>query len=294
MGALQTFHWGALYPDMVKRIAPFCSSAKCSRHNCVFLEGVRAALTCDAAYNGGWYRSRPRKACGRWRASMPAGDRPSIANGSTSSVWGYSSLEDFLVAYWENFFLPKDVNNLLTMLWTWQHGDISDNELYRGDFKKGIGSHQGESLRDAGADRSLLCTGRRPVRVANMPNAKFLPFPSIWGHFRRRAGDESVRRQVPRHRAERVVGLVIDRTRSGHFLGRGPFAATTPIIRRAGLCSCNVICATAVANRTAQFVAYSSLCLMLATQLNFSPAGPICSGLRNRATAFTPSAAKCS
>ena len=140
MGALQTFHWGALYPDMVKRIAPFCSSAKCSRHNCVFLEGVRAALTCDAAYNGGWYRSRPRKACGRWRASMPAGDRPSIANGSTSSVWGYSSLEDFLVAYWENFFLPKDVNNLLTMLWTWQHGDISDNELYRADFKKALGA----------------------------------------------------------------------------------------------------------------------------------------------------------
>jgi homoserine O-acetyltransferase len=71
---------------------------------------------------------------------MPAGDRPSIANGSTSSVWGYSSLEDFLVAYWENFFLPKDANNLLTILWTWQHGDISDNELYRGDFKKALGA----------------------------------------------------------------------------------------------------------------------------------------------------------
>jgi homoserine O-acetyltransferase/O-succinyltransferase len=56
MGALQTFHWGALYPDMVERIAPFCGSAKCSRHNFVFLEGVKAALTCDAAYNGGWYK----------------------------------------------------------------------------------------------------------------------------------------------------------------------------------------------------------------------------------------------
>ena len=43
MGALQTFHWGALYPDMVERIAPFCGSAKCSRHNFVFLEGVKAA-----------------------------------------------------------------------------------------------------------------------------------------------------------------------------------------------------------------------------------------------------------
>ena len=59
MGALQTFHWGALYPDMVERIAPFCGSAKCSRHNFVFLEGVKAALTADAAFAGGWYKSKP-------------------------------------------------------------------------------------------------------------------------------------------------------------------------------------------------------------------------------------------
>ena len=32
MGGLQTFHWGALYPGMVERIAPFCGSAKCSRN----------------------------------------------------------------------------------------------------------------------------------------------------------------------------------------------------------------------------------------------------------------------
>lgn len=49
MGALQTFHWGAMYPDMMDLLAPFCGSAKCSRHNFVFLEGVKAALTTDAA-----------------------------------------------------------------------------------------------------------------------------------------------------------------------------------------------------------------------------------------------------
>jgi homoserine acetyltransferase len=89
MGAWQTFHWGALYPDMVERIAPFCGSAKCSRHNFVFLEGVKAALTCDVAYNGAGTRNSPPGACGRWRASTPAGGfrKPSIANGSTSSAW---------------------------------------------------------------------------------------------------------------------------------------------------------------------------------------------------------------
>jgi homoserine O-acetyltransferase/O-succinyltransferase len=37
MGAQQAFHWGALFPDRVERIAPICGSAKTSLHNFVFL-----------------------------------------------------------------------------------------------------------------------------------------------------------------------------------------------------------------------------------------------------------------
>ena len=50
---------------------------------------------------------------------------------------GYSSLEDFLVGFWEGLFLVRDANNLLTMLWTWQNGDISANELYRRRLQEG-------------------------------------------------------------------------------------------------------------------------------------------------------------
>ena len=46
---------------MVPRILPFCGSAKTSRHNIVFLEGVKAALTADAAWNNGWYDEQPTK-----------------------------------------------------------------------------------------------------------------------------------------------------------------------------------------------------------------------------------------
>jgi len=61
MGALQTYHWGAIFPDMVERILPFQGSAKCSRHNFVFLEGVKAALQADAAYKDGFYTEQPAK-----------------------------------------------------------------------------------------------------------------------------------------------------------------------------------------------------------------------------------------
>ena len=63
MGAQQTYQWGCLYPEMVERIAPFCGSAKTSPHNIVFLEGVKAAVTADAAFAAGTYTdiSLPKK-----------------------------------------------------------------------------------------------------------------------------------------------------------------------------------------------------------------------------------------
>ena len=44
MGAQQAFHWGALFPDRVERIAAICGSAKTSPHNFVFLEGRQSGL----------------------------------------------------------------------------------------------------------------------------------------------------------------------------------------------------------------------------------------------------------
>jgi homoserine O-acetyltransferase len=55
MGAQQAYQWAISHPDMVDRIAPFCGTARTSPHNAVFLEGVRAALTADAAWMDGVY-----------------------------------------------------------------------------------------------------------------------------------------------------------------------------------------------------------------------------------------------
>jgi homoserine O-acetyltransferase len=185
MGALQTFHWGALYPDMVERIAPFCGSAKCSRHNFVFLEGVKAALTADAAWNHGWYDRKPEKGL-RAMARVYAGwgfSQAFYRQELDLKTLGFSSLEDFLVSFWEGFFLPKDANNLLAMLWTWQNGDISDNELYRGDFRKALSSIKAKAYVMPGRTDLYFPPEDSEVEVANMPNAKFIAFESIWGHF---------------------------------------------------------------------------------------------------------------
>ena len=184
MGAQQTNQWGCLYPDMVQRIAPFCGSAKTAPHNIVFLEGVKAALTADAAWNGGWYATPPSKglrAVGRvyagWGLSQPF---------YMQELWrelGFSSLEDFLVGFWEGFFLQKDANNLLAMLWSWQHGDISDNPVFKGDFKKALGAIKARAI-VMPAERDLYFpVADNEWEVSHMPNAECRPIPGVWGHF---------------------------------------------------------------------------------------------------------------
>ncbi len=184
MGAQQTNQWGCLYPEMVERIAPFCGSARTAPHNIVFLEGVKAALTSDAAWNGGWYTTPPTRglrAVGRvyagWGLSQPF---------YRQELWrelGFSSLEDFLVGYWEGFFLKKDANNLLAMLWSWQHGDISANPVFGGDLKKALGAIRARAI-VMPAERDLYFPAAdNEWEVAQMPNAEYRPIPGVWGHF---------------------------------------------------------------------------------------------------------------
>jgi homoserine O-acetyltransferase len=185
MGAQQTYQWAVSHPEMVPRILPFCGSAKCSRHNFVFLEGVKAALTADAAWNQGWYTEKPHRGL-RAMARVYAGwgfSQAFYRERLDIERMGYSSLEDFLVSFWEGFFLPRDANNLLAMLWTWQHGDISDNETFKGDFKKALGAIRAKAYVMPGQTDLYFPPEDSQFEVANMPNATFLPIPSIWGHF---------------------------------------------------------------------------------------------------------------
>jgi homoserine acetyltransferase len=105
MGAQQTFQWGVSYPEMVARLVPWCGAARTSPHTHVFIEGFSAALRADAAWNNGDYREQPERGL-RAKARVYAG-------WGFSQDWyrqelfkeiGYSSVEDFLVAFWENFF----------------------------------------------------------------------------------------------------------------------------------------------------------------------------------------------
>jgi homoserine O-acetyltransferase len=183
MGAQQTYQWAAQYPEMVARIAPFCGSARTSRHNQVFLEGLRAALTADAAFLEGDYEKPPLKGL-RAMARVYAGwgFSQTFYRQKLDLTLGFASLEDFLSGFWEALFLGRDANNLLAMLWTWQHGDISANELYGGDFEKALGAITARALVMPGETDLYFPPEDNAYEVERMANAELRPIPSVWGH----------------------------------------------------------------------------------------------------------------
>jgi homoserine O-acetyltransferase len=52
MGGQCTYHWTAMYPELVRNAVVICSSAKTSLHNYQFLEGPKSAISETATYSG--------------------------------------------------------------------------------------------------------------------------------------------------------------------------------------------------------------------------------------------------
>lgn len=185
MGAGQTYQWAVSFPEMVPRILPFCGSARTSPHNRVFLEGVKAALTADAAFREGWYDTPPTR-------GLRAASRVYAGWGFSQAFYlqerwreiGYTTLEDFLVRFWEGFFLDeRDANNLLTMLWTWQNGDIGATEGFDGSFERALASIRARAIVMPAEKDLYFPPEDNAYEVEHMPNAELRVIPGVWGHF---------------------------------------------------------------------------------------------------------------
>lgn len=190
MGGQQALHWGALHPERVGAICAVCTSARTSPHNRVFLEGIRATLTTDAAWRDGRFTERPVTGL-RAFARVYAGWAMSQAF-YRQEVWrtvGFASLEDFLVRSWEANFLRRDAADLLSMIETWMASDISDNAIFGGDLKRALGAIAAPAIIMPSETDLYFPVEDSAIETAQMPNAELRPIPSIWGH---RAGNPSL------------------------------------------------------------------------------------------------------
>ncbi|MEA2268423.1 MAG: homoserine O-acetyltransferase/O-succinyltransferase [Solirubrobacteraceae bacterium] len=184
MGGQQAYHWGALYPDAVQRIAVLCGAARTARHTHVFLEGMRAALTADAAFAGGDYTTPPLRglrAMGRAWAGWALSQAFYRHEGYRGL--GYSSLEDFLVRYWEGMFLGRDANNLLAMIATWQAADVGANPRYGGDYEAAMAAITVPALVMPGRTDLYFPPEDSAAEVELLARGRLVVIPSDWGHY---------------------------------------------------------------------------------------------------------------
>ena len=104
-------------------------------------------------------------------------------------VWrsiGYSSLEDFIVRFWEANFARRDPADLLAQLWTWQHGDISAHPDFNRDLPKALASIRAKVLLMPGDHDLYFRVEDNRRELEHLKQAELKPIGSIWGH---RAGN---------------------------------------------------------------------------------------------------------
>ena len=183
MAGCQSYQWAAQYPDMVEAILPFCSSAKTSEHNFVFLEGVKAALCADPIWNNGDYSTQPTeglKAFGRVYAGWAFSQ--SFFREKTYRQLGFKNVEELLID-WENDHVSNwDANNLLTKLLTWQKNDISAGPIYNNNFTEALKRIKAKAILMPCSHDLYFPPQDNEFELKHMKNAELRKFDSVWGH----------------------------------------------------------------------------------------------------------------
>jgi homoserine O-acetyltransferase/O-succinyltransferase len=194
MGALQAYHWAAVFPDAVQRIVANCGVARTSVHNRVFLRGLMATLEAAAEHVGdGRFSSEPhaaKRAFGRiyagWALSQDfyrAGLH--LASGPVPNL-AAPDLETFLRTDWEERFGARPAANLHAQLRCWDAADISDNALYHGDLTRALHAIRARVLLMPGETDLYFRVADNMLEIPHLAQAELKVIPSIWGH---RAGN---------------------------------------------------------------------------------------------------------
>lgn len=182
MGAIQAWHWAALYPELVKNLLPICGASRCWPYNQAFLQGVRAALQADTVYADGYYQSPPIKGLKAFgRAYAPWAYSAEFFREQRYREIGFDSAEA-LFEDWEQDHISWDANNLLTKLWTWEHADVSQHEKFGGDLKLALSQVTARTIVMPCNQDQYFTLFENALEAQIVSNAELRPIESSAGH----------------------------------------------------------------------------------------------------------------
>jgi homoserine O-acetyltransferase len=183
MGAQQAFQWAVSYPEFASRIVATSGTAKTYPHGIVRLEGQIAALTADAAFENGDYKTPPKKGLGAfgmvWAAWLYSQEwwrrelwRPTARPGTTSE----SMMNSFRTRF------SADANDYILQARTWQKHDVGGTPGFNGDTRRALRSIKAPLLyMPSESDLYFPLTDAR-YEAPFMSTVTLTPIPSLWGH----------------------------------------------------------------------------------------------------------------
>lgn len=181
MGAQVAFQWASYFPTKVPRMLTLCGSARTSPHNYVFLETIKKGIMLDPAFCGGEYVEQPSGGLDLMKTIYD-----SWVVSQTYYRRGMHLSERFPTtrAYLDRPFegVPRDANNVLAQIATWQNADISRNERYEGDFVSALKAIRARAIVMPSRSDLYFPPEDSEIEVAHMPNAELRVIESCWGH----------------------------------------------------------------------------------------------------------------
>lgn len=128
MGAQQTYEWAVRFPDKVLRAAPVAGTAQNTPHDFLYTQALNEAIWSDPGWNGGEYVSHEEVEAGLKRHAHIWGIMGFSTEFWKQEAWRaleFETMDDFLGGFLEPYFTVMDPNDLLTMAWKWQRGDVA-------------------------------------------------------------------------------------------------------------------------------------------------------------------------
>ena len=190
MGAQQAFQWAVSYPSYMDRIVATSGTAKTYGHGIVRLEGQIAALTADAAFLDGNYKTEPAKGLAAfgmvwagwlysqewWRKELW---RTTAAPGTT--------FEQYMFSFRKRF--SADANDYILQARTWESNDVGATKMadgkptsFGGDVEKALASIQVPVLYMPSATDLYFPLEDAKYEAAFLKQGTLMPIPSLWGH----------------------------------------------------------------------------------------------------------------
>lgn len=184
MGAQQTYEWAVRYPEMVNRAAPIGGTARNPVISRLLVDALADAIKSDPNWDEGYYTdpSDVRRGLQRHaRIWSLMGVSDALYREESWQEAGFSSLNDFMHAFWDEWFLPMDPNDLLCMAWKWQQADVS--RITDGDLEAALDRIDAKTYVLPFAEDMFFTVESCKREAELISDSEFRPVPTPWGHF---------------------------------------------------------------------------------------------------------------